>query len=173
VQESALFWVVPWRQFLLLFIAAVAVIFALFARGHGRSAGLACVVFFLCSFSPSSASAAGDALSLTITPPMFQVNVSPGETWRSKLKVVNSNPYELVLYASVADFQADGEYGRGKFLMSSLSPDAHAYALAQWVDIASVPLVVAPQQSAEIPFEISLPPDAEPGGRYPARAADR
>ena len=53
---------------------------------------------------PISKAHAFDKLILTITPPLFQMAIGPGEVWRSDLKVVNTNSYDLTVYASTMNF---------------------------------------------------------------------
>ncbi len=108
-------------------------------------------------------------LILTVTPPLFQLNIGPGEFWASSLKVVNTNPYDLTLYASTMNFEASGEVGQGKFIpLVRDDPEAASITLAHWIEIESGPFLVPREKSIEIPFSVRIPQNAPPGGHYAA-----
>ncbi len=48
--------------------------------------------------------------TLTIVPPLIKINMSPGESWSSSVKMVNNNSRELILFAQTVDFRS-GESG--------------------------------------------------------------
>lgn len=117
----------------------------------------------MCAFAQSS------AMSVSVTPPLVQLTIGPGETWSSSLKVVNNNQFTATYFATVVDFSAQGENG-----IASLAPVMHAtttpnsYSLASWMELASSSVVVPAGTSAEVPFSVHVPQDAEPGGHYAA-----
>lgn len=124
------------------------------------------MVFSVCA---QQSQAAGEKLTLTVTPPLFQLTIGPGEFWASSVKVVNTNPYELTLYASVMNFEASGEEGKGRFApVTEKDPEVLANSLAQWIEISQEPIVVPREQSADIPFSVRIPENAPPGGHYAA-----
>ncbi len=113
--------------------------------------------------------AAEDKLSLTVTPPLFQLTIGRGESWTSNLKVVNTNSYDLTIYASLMDFQANGEEGQGKLIpVLENGPALASSTLARWIEIGKGPRIVSAGKSAEIPFTVTIPENAEPGGHYAA-----
>ncbi|MFH1193664.1 MAG: hypothetical protein V1661_01575 [bacterium] len=128
--------------------------------------GFFIAAMFLPFFNVPAASAA-DALSLTITPPFFQLTIGPGEFWASNIKITNSNPYDLTLYASVMNFKAEGEGGQGQFFPVAEN-EAGKGSLARWVEVTKEPILVPKGQSIEMPFSVRIPADAEPGGYYAA-----
>lgn len=136
----------------------------------GRAVWVVAVAIWLI-FYTSAPARAEEKLSLTITPPLFQLAIGPGEVWQSSLKVVNTNPYDLTVYASLMDFEAQGEDGQGRFIpileknSFSLPPTA---SLASWIKISNEPIVVPTEKSMDIPFSVSVPSDAQPGGHYAA-----
>ncbi|MFZ2555694.1 MAG: hypothetical protein WAX57_02550 [Minisyncoccia bacterium] len=128
-------------------------------------------LFLLVFFLPASSSAAEDTLSVTVTPPLFQLTIGPGESWTSMLKIVNNNTYDVTYYASPMDFEADGEQGKGRFmpLVEDRNSSTSAKAtLGYWVDISPDPIVIPRGTSGEIPFTVTIPPNASPGGHYAA-----
>src|SRR4051812_12587181 len=87
---------------------------------------------------------ADNALSVTVTPPLIQLTIGPGESWSSVLKIVNSNAYPVTYYAQVVDMEANGENGQSKFipLIGPQDPALAASQLAGWMSIPSAPITV-------------------------------
>ena len=114
---------------------------------------------------------AQEGLSVTVTPPLIQLSIGPGESWTSTLKVVNNNPYDVTYYTQVVDMQAEGEDGQSKFIPiidESNDPSYQSYALARWIQMSSDPVTIKAGDSANIPFTVGIPQNAEPGGHYAA-----
>lgn len=106
---------------------------------------------------------------LSVTPPLFQLSVLPGDVWQSSVKVVNGNSYPLTVYAEVVNFEASGETGQGKFIPIIHDSDTQEKAtLAEWIHIPEGPYVISPEQTADISFFVDVPKNASPGGHYAA-----
>ena len=119
------------------------------------------------AFLLPSISFAQQGMSLTVTPPLFQFTLTPGETWASSIKVVNGNDYDLTVYATPIYFESTGENGKGRYVPLSVEDNATStHSLAGWVDITDGPILVPRGQSKRIPFFITAPEKAEPGGHY-------
>jgi hypothetical protein len=115
--------------------------------------------------------AQGTALSVTVTPPLIQLAIGPGETWSSSLKIVNNNPYDVTYYAEVVNFEAKGEDGTGDFIPlidEGIDARHNSFSLASWITISADPITVPRGSSAEVPFTVSVPISAEPGGHSAA-----
>jgi hypothetical protein len=106
-------------------------------------------------------------LSMTLTPPLYQLSLLPGATWSSTLKFTNNNPYDLVVYAFTQNFLATEESGVS-LLPSGTVPGANAYELASWIAPQGGALTVKRGATITIPFTITIPQNAEPGGHYAA-----
>jgi len=120
-----------------------------------------------CIFFAYASSATAQSQSLSVTPPLFQLSVSPGNVWQSSVKVVNSNPYPITVYAEVVNFVATGETGQGRFL--PIEGDvSDKKTLAEWIEIVKIPHTIAAEQSKDISFLIDVPDNAPPGGHYAA-----
>lgn len=110
-----------------------------------------------------------DSLSLTITPPLFQLTIGPGESWASTIKVVNSNSYDVTLYSSVMNFSSEGENGQGRLTpVIRKESGENSNTLAEWIQVSAEPFLVPKEKSYEVPFSIQIPKDAPPGGHYAA-----
>ena len=105
-------------------------------------------------------------LSLSVTPPLFQITIQPGTDWASSIKAINPNPYEIVVRAEAVNFTAEGEGGHGRFVPIRDVPDENT--LAGWIDIGAGDIVIPPEKTVDVPFTIRVPENASPGGHYAA-----
>ena len=114
---------------------------------------------------------AQQSLSVTVTPPLFQLTIGPGESWTSMVKIVNNNAFDVTYYAQVMGMQAAGEEGRSKFIPQVdevKDPAQQATALSRWIHLSPDPIFVRAGGSQDVPFTVEIPPNAEPGGHYAA-----
>lgn len=125
--------------------------------------GLLICVFFL----TVSTASAQSALSLTVTPTIFEMTANPTQEWKSSVRVINPNPYEITVYADVVNFVSDGESGQGKFV-PLIEGESHGQTIAEWVSITADPIVIAAEQTAVVPFSMAVPDGAPPGGHFAA-----
>jgi hypothetical protein len=125
---------------------------------------LFCVGVFLLLVAPLYAQ---EALTLSISPSLFDMSVNPGQEWRSSLRVINVNNYELTVYVDVVNFFPRGEGGEGQFVPVDTTEAANA-TLAEWFIVEREAIVIPPEQTREIPFAVRVPVDASPGGHFAA-----
>lgn len=112
---------------------------------------------------------AQEGMTFTITPPIFQVNLDPGQTWSSSIRVVNGNPYTITVYANPTPFEPEGEEGRPRIVLSENTFGGEVpEGFASWIRLSQDPIVIPGEQTAEIPFTVVVPQDAAPGGHYAA-----
>jgi len=124
-------------------------------------------------FDVAQASAqSADRVAFTITPPLININMNPGEAWPSSIKVTNNSSTVIKVFPQAIDYKS-GDDGGVEFIF----PDKNTledqtavkkFSLSQWLKISGETIDIQPSQSAEIPFVIELPLDAEPGGHYAA-----
>ena len=119
--------------------------------------------FFLCGVPLVSAQ---ESLALSVTPPLFQLNVTPGDTWRSSIKIINSNPYEITVYAQLYDFAPKGEDGQGIFLARMPHEEGALGTLADWIAVTGDAIVIPPEKSKDVPITVLIPERASPGGHF-------
>ncbi len=135
-----------------------------------RRASLAALMIGALLISPLSASAQ-ESLSVTITPPLFQLTVGPGESWTSNIRVVNNNSYAVTYGAQVVDFESQGESGQGKFvplIESFTNEPKRTDSLGAWIAISKEPITIQAGESAQVEFTVQVPENADPGGHYAA-----
>ena len=82
------------------------------------------------------------------------------------MRLVNGNPYPLMISARAVPFSPDGETGNARFGDIEVAPDPTT--LAGWITVPKTPITIAADSTAEIPIAIRVPSDAPPGGHYAA-----
>lgn len=122
-------------------------------------------VLFFFAFLPGVVFAE-DAITLSISPSLYEMSAEPGQEWRSTLKVVNVNKFDLTVYADVVNFAPRGEGGEGMFM--PVGEEGEGVTLAEWFSITTEPIIIPREQSVEIPFSVRVPFDASPGGHFAA-----
>lgn len=110
---------------------------------------------------------AQEALSLSISPTLFEMSASPGQQWSSNLKIINTNPYELVVSTNVVNFAPQGEGGQGEFI-PVFTQETKGQTFAEWITTADSTFIIPAEQTVQIPFSIAVPTDAPPGGHFAA-----
>ena len=118
---------------------------------------------------PEAVCAAASSFSLSVTPPLIRLNLAPGDVWKSELKIMNINPIDEQFYASVLDFGPKGESGGLEFIKKDEAAGENgSHLLSKWIEVSSEPFLVKSGESYGVPFTISVPKNAEPGGHYAA-----
>lgn len=123
--------------------------------------------FAIASLNLTPLATAQESLTLSVSPTLFDMSAEKGQSWQSSIKVINVNDYELTVYASVVDFIPRGESGEVSFVPINKEDELNN-TLAEWINITNEPIVVPSEQTVEIPFSITVPKDASPGGHYSA-----
>jgi hypothetical protein len=115
----------------------------------------------------SNSAAAQDGVILTISPPITNLKMNPGEKWTSAIRLVNNSDTPVSANVELADFTSNEE-GGVKLLPPATGPEASSYALSQWIEINKDPVEIPAQAGVDIPFSIVVPENAEPCGHYGA-----
>lgn len=126
---------------------------------------LACCIAIL-AWLPTSVSAQ-DALTLSVTPTLFEISVEPGQMWQSSIRVVNANPHDIEVFAQPVNFTATGETGVGQFAPLQES-GGDGVTLGEWIEVSDDGVTVPAQETMSIPFRVDVPADAAPGGQFAA-----
>jgi hypothetical protein len=109
-----------------------------------------------------------ESVKLSITPPLIKNNVSPGQIWKSQVKLVNNNPIPLKAYVRVQDFRGRSDNGTVEFIDKNPNPEESKDMLSSWIELLDDAIEIPPYESRDIPFVIIVPEDASPGGHYAA-----
>jgi len=130
------------------------------------------LTLFYCALYPGCVGAQGDGMSITITPPLFQLSLQPGESWSSTVSVVNNNKYDLSLYANPVQFRPSGESGLPVFVSNVIgngpTTSLDDTNLAGWITVPEGAFFAGREKTYSLPISIHVPDDATPGGHYAA-----
>ena len=110
---------------------------------------------------------AQEAVTLSISPTLYDMSAEPGQSWSGSLKVVNVNPFDLTVYAEVVNFEQRGETGEARFIPVA-DNERTGGTMAEWFTVPTEAIVIPREQSYEIPITVRFPQDAPPGGHYAA-----
>ena len=116
---------------------------------------------------PNYYALAQSALSLSVSPTIFDMSANPTQEWTSTVRVINPNPYELKVFANVVNFRPQGEDGQGRFV-PIVEEESKGKSMAEWVDVTREEIIIPAEQTKELPFTITVPEDAPPGGHFAA-----
>ena len=107
------------------------------------------------------------AAGLSLTPPKFEFDADPGQVIQDKILITNGDIQPLHLSSSIQDFVAGGETGQPSFVDSSAANASTS--ISRWITVPhGDAITIQPGEKKEIPFTITVPKDAEPGGKYGA-----
>ena len=102
----------------------------------------------------------GSALALTISPVKVEVTGNPGQTLQGELTLLNEQKENKTFFSTFENFEPSGETGSPKFVGAK-------DGLATWINTqASVD--VATDETIKVPYSITIPNNAEPGGYFAA-----
>ncbi len=99
------------------------------------------------------------AKALTITPTRFEVRGNPGETLNEELLLINETTRTETYYPSFSNFEAQGESGTPAFVEPKND-------LGTWIKTVDDSVTLTAGQQKKVPFKITIPNNAEPGGHF-------
>ena len=108
-----------------------------------------------------------DGLTLSVSPVLIETSAEPAQRWQSSLKVTNVNDFDLTVFPRVVNFQPHGERGLGRF-RSVAETGGQGETLAEWIDVRDTAVTIPRGGSVELPYTVTVPPGAAPGGHYAA-----
>lgn len=100
------------------------------------------------------------ALALTISPVKVEVTGNPGQTLKGEMELLNEQGESKIFFSSFENFEPSGDTGSPHFV-------GKEDGLATWLQTdASVETL--PGMKKVVPYTITIPIDAEPGGYFSA-----
>lgn len=110
----------------------------------------------------SDLSFAQNANKISISPITFELTANPGDYLENKIKVSNPSDNTIGIKMEIEDFEAVGELGQ-----VVVRPEEEAtYSLKRWISVDPVEFILEPKGQKLVDFKITIPSDAEPGGKY-------
>lgn len=113
-------------------------------------------------FGLSQPAKAAETVGFQISPPVQTLALDRGTATRSVIKVTNLTNTQMTLQLGKANFVAKGEEGEVE-LVDDAAP---LYSLSPYFSLSQPTITIAPRSTAEMQYVLTVPQDAEPGGRY-------
>ena len=104
---------------------------------------------------------AGQVSATTIFSPLLELEIDPGNTENGIVKVFNETDEDIYLTSSVEGFTAGDEAGQPIYM-----PQDEKNDYLNWFELSQQDILLKPNQVGIIPFIVSIPQDAVPGGYY-------
>ena len=102
------------------------------------------------------------AAGISISPVTFELTANPGDVLVNKIKIYNSGASTIAVKMEAEDFKAVGEVGE-----VVVAPEEEmTYSLKRWVQTDPTEFILGPGEQKFVTFTISVPENAEPGGKY-------
>ncbi len=100
------------------------------------------------------------AYALTLSPVKVEVTGNPGDTLHGELEMMNEQNFSKTYFSSFENFEPSGDTGSPKFIGA-------ADGLATWLQTDPT-FTIESGKTIKIPYTITIPPAAEPGGYFAA-----
>jgi hypothetical protein len=107
------------------------------------------------------------AVSLSVSPTLFEMSASPSQEWSSAVRVINTNSFPIKVYVNAVNFEPTGESGQGS-MVPVLDSASGGATLAEWMTLPAEEIIIPAEQTVSVPFTINVPDDAAPGGHFAA-----
>lgn len=104
--------------------------------------------------------------SITLSPPVVETTLNPGETSQGVLKISNNSSEMLTFSLTTADFIVQDMNGTPEFFAQNALDKR--FAAASWITTAPAYFSLQPSQTQEIFYSIDVGQDVRPGGHYVA-----
>lgn len=105
---------------------------------------------------------AHERVGISISPLIFELTANPGDTLTNKLRIYNPTESTISLKMEVEDFRPVGEMGE----VVVVPEEEIIYSLKRWVKTEPSEFSLKPGETKFVDFTISVPKNAEPGGKY-------
>lgn len=112
-------------------------------------------------FGQLGISQAAESMAIKVSPLIIPLELVPGKISEATITITNPNSYQIKILSEVEDFLVSDERGTPQFLPEGSGQTT----LASWIKVIDS-FTLEPNEAKEIPFQIIVPKDAEPGGHY-------
>ncbi len=103
---------------------------------------------------------ANAAYALTASPVKIEITGDPGQTVHGEINLLNEQVGQKVLFTSFENFEPSGDTGSPRFIGAK-------DGLATWLQ-AQPSVTLQKDQKIVVPYSITIPPNADPGGYFGA-----
>lgn len=109
-------------------------------------------------------SSGNSGVGIEVSSPLYEYTIAAGKVQQDIIKIKNVGGSEQTYYPEVLDFKSDNKSGTPIFLKKGES--SGTYSLSSWISVSKEPIILKPNESAALNFNITVPANAEPGGHY-------
>lgn len=103
---------------------------------------------------------AASASALTVSPTRIEIRGNPGQTLKGEIEIYNEQGENKTFYTSFENFESRGDTGAPYFIGAK-------DGLATWMT-SEQKVSIASEERLKVPFEITIPQNAKPGGYFAA-----
>lgn len=103
-------------------------------------------------------------INVKVQPALFEQTINPGDQFSTSITVTNSGSAPQQFTVGVQDISGVNGGGEPIFTSSTVT----AYSVSSWVSLGKTAITVPAGGSVTIPFTITVPANAQPGGHYGA-----
>lgn len=133
-----------------------------------KGARLTAAALLLATLVPFSGAAEAQAPppgaeSLTVSPPLVELDATPGAVMEQKVAIENNSSVDRNVKVSVQNFGAQGESGQ-----ADLTDEDGPYSLKSWIKVTPESVNVKSKERKEFTAKITVPATPPPGGRFGA-----
>lgn len=113
------------------------------------------------ALAAQSAMAQSSSVTISISPPVFEMSANPGESIKNNIRVTNLSDQPQTIFVDKRNFTALGEEGG-----VDLTEDNTSHSLASWIAVNKEQATIPAKKSEVFEFVINTPVNAEPGGHF-------
>lgn len=107
------------------------------------------------------------AQALTISPPIYDYTLNPGDSIRDVVKLYNESEAPITVYPQVYNFtftEGDETSGTPSFYKSD--EIRNGYELGPWITVSDKAVTLQPGQRLSLDFTVAIPENAAPGSHF-------
>ncbi len=98
---------------------------------------------------------------ITVSPPTYELSANPNDVLSNTIRVTNDSDTPVTLAVSAQDFKVGGTEGS-----VTVTDNSGPTSFAGWFSFSTPQVQLAGKASALVPFKITVPKGAEPGGHF-------
>lgn len=104
---------------------------------------------------------AQQAHAMTVIPPSIELGGDRGETVTASVTLFNETTSAITIDPSTLKVESMDEEGKPIFAAETTEVD-----FANWIKVGAGPYTILPLKRMDIPIEVAIPANADPGGHY-------
>ena len=107
------------------------------------------------------------ALALTVSPPVYDYTLNPGDTIRDVIKLYNESSGPITIYPEIYNFTfTEGDETSGTPSFYPANDVKNGFELAPWITTSKDPITLQAGERKSLDFTIAVPKNAAPGSHF-------